>query len=228
MHVLRLMLLAATALAVGCSSTGGARPTPLPTVAARTAVPSPAAGGAGASAAALSTKQWSSAPAMTIDPSKQYTAVIHTTKGDVTVQLFADEVPQTVNNFVFLAHEDFYDNAPFHRIMKDFMIQTGDGQRGNRHRRSGIQVRGRASEARLRAGHRRHGKFGAEHERQPVLHHARQSAAAQELHDLRSASPLAWTWSTPSPTRPCGPALRGEPSVPTEDVHITHVDIQES
>ncbi len=129
--MLRLMLLAATALAVGCSSTGGARPTPMPTVAARTAVPSPGRGRGQRVGRRASTKQWPTPPTMAIVPSKQYTAVIHTTKGDVTVQLFADEVPQTVNNFVFLAKEDFYDNAPFHRIMKDFMIQTGDGQRGN-------------------------------------------------------------------------------------------------
>ena len=71
-------------------------------------------------------KQWSSPPPMAIDPNRQYFATLKTTLGDFTVELFPREAPQTVNNFVFLAREGFYDNVKFHRIMKDFMIQTGD------------------------------------------------------------------------------------------------------
>jgi cyclophilin family peptidyl-prolyl cis-trans isomerase len=63
---------------------------------------------------------------MAIDPSKQYFATLKTTLGDITIELFAAEAPVTVNNFVFLAREHFYDNVPFHRIIKDFMVQTGD------------------------------------------------------------------------------------------------------
>ena len=63
---------------------------------------------------------------MAIDPDKKYSAVIETTMGDITIELFPKEVPQTVNNFVFLAREGFYDNVKFHRIIKGFMIQTGD------------------------------------------------------------------------------------------------------
>jgi peptidylprolyl isomerase len=70
--------------------------------------------------------QWAEPPEMTIDPSRQYTAVILTDRGNITVQLFADEAPMTVNNFVFLAREGFYDGVRFHRVIKDFMIQTGD------------------------------------------------------------------------------------------------------
>lgn len=71
-------------------------------------------------------KQWSKAPEMTIDPKKSYTAVLHTGKGDITVQLFADRVPKTVNNFVFLASQGFYNDTIFHRVIANFMVQGGD------------------------------------------------------------------------------------------------------
>jgi peptidylprolyl isomerase len=81
-----------------------------------------------ASGAAVSTnaKQFSSPPAMQIDPKKKYAATIDTSMGSMKADLFADEAPITVNNFVFLARQGYYDGAPFHRIMKDFMVQTGD------------------------------------------------------------------------------------------------------
>jgi peptidylprolyl isomerase len=63
---------------------------------------------------------------MRIDPDKQYDATISTTMGDIKVSLLPKDAPTTVNNFVFLAREGFYDNVKFHRIIKDFMIQTGD------------------------------------------------------------------------------------------------------
>lgn len=71
-------------------------------------------------------KQWKNPPSMVIDPKKRYSAVLHTDKGDITVQLFADKAPKTVNNFVFLAREGFYDNTIFHRVIADFMAQGGD------------------------------------------------------------------------------------------------------
>ncbi|MGE5224816.1 MAG: peptidylprolyl isomerase [Omnitrophica WOR_2 bacterium] len=71
-------------------------------------------------------KQWKNPPSMAIDPKKKYNAVLHTDKGDITVQLFADKAPKTVNNFVFLAREGFYDNTIFHRVISDFMAQGGD------------------------------------------------------------------------------------------------------
>lgn len=70
--------------------------------------------------------QWKQPPEMTIDPEKRYTATIQTTEGALTAQLLPGEAPKTVNNFVFLAREGFYSGVPFHRVMKDFMIQTGD------------------------------------------------------------------------------------------------------
>ncbi|HWH71139.1 MAG TPA: peptidylprolyl isomerase [Candidatus Sulfotelmatobacter sp.] len=71
-------------------------------------------------------KQYNAAPAMQIDPAKTYTATIKTNMGDIKVELFAKDAPKTVNNFVFLAREKFYDGVIFHRIIKNFMIQTGD------------------------------------------------------------------------------------------------------
>ena len=71
-------------------------------------------------------KQWSKAPEMSIDPSKKYKATLHTDKGDITVELFADKTPRTVNNFVFLARDGFYDDTTFHRVIANFMAQAGD------------------------------------------------------------------------------------------------------
>lgn len=71
-------------------------------------------------------KQWGAPPAMQIDPAKRYYATLQTTKGAVRIELLASESPKTVNNFVFLAREGFYDGVKFHRVIKPFMIQTGD------------------------------------------------------------------------------------------------------
>ncbi|MDX1621579.1 MAG: peptidylprolyl isomerase [Nitriliruptorales bacterium] len=70
--------------------------------------------------------QYSSKPEMQIDPSNDYSATIKTNKGDITVDLWADKAPKTVNNFVFLARDGFYDGVIFHRVIEDFMIQGGD------------------------------------------------------------------------------------------------------
>jgi peptidyl-prolyl cis-trans isomerase B (cyclophilin B) len=74
----------------------------------------------------MSTKQWHSPPAVQIDANKQYTASIETNRGTIEVDLFAKEAPMTVNNFVFLAREGFYDGVSFHRVISNFMIQGGD------------------------------------------------------------------------------------------------------
>ena len=71
-------------------------------------------------------KQWSKAPDMVIDPKKKYQATFKTSKGDIVVKLHADKAPKTVNNFVFLAREGFYDDTIFHRVLNDFMAQGGD------------------------------------------------------------------------------------------------------
>jgi cyclophilin family peptidyl-prolyl cis-trans isomerase len=70
--------------------------------------------------------QWSQPPALEIDPKKSYSAILNTDKGNITLKLFADKVPLTVNNFVFLARQGFYDGTIFHRVISDFMVQGGD------------------------------------------------------------------------------------------------------
>ncbi len=70
--------------------------------------------------------QYSSPPAMQIDDSKTYTATIQTNRGNIVVDLYADKVPNTVNNFVALARDGFYDGISFHRVIADFMVQSGD------------------------------------------------------------------------------------------------------
>lgn len=62
---------------------------------------------------------------MTVDPQKKYTATFDTSKGEIVVELFAKDKPITVNNFVFLAKDGFYDGTIFHRVISDFMIQGG-------------------------------------------------------------------------------------------------------
>jgi cyclophilin family peptidyl-prolyl cis-trans isomerase len=71
-------------------------------------------------------KQWKTAPIMNIDAKRDYRARIETDMGVVVLRLFADKAPRTVNNFVFLAREGFYDGTLFHRVIKDFMAQGGD------------------------------------------------------------------------------------------------------
>ena len=71
-------------------------------------------------------KQWSSPPEMSLKPEKAYRATIETNKGNIDVDLFSQEAPITVNNFVFLAREGFYDDVKFHRVISNFVIQGGD------------------------------------------------------------------------------------------------------
>ena len=76
----------------------------------------------------VNTKTWSSAPAMTIDTAKTYTATVLTDLGPFTITLDAKKAPTTVNNFVFLANQSFYHCVIFHRVIPGFMDQTGDPQ----------------------------------------------------------------------------------------------------
>ncbi|MCA2000476.1 MAG: peptidylprolyl isomerase [Chloroflexi bacterium] len=71
-------------------------------------------------------KQWNTPPAMQIDPAKKYQARMETDKGAMVIELFADKAPLTVNNFVFLAREGYYDGVIFHRVIDNFMAQGGD------------------------------------------------------------------------------------------------------
>ncbi|QJC54323.1 peptidylprolyl isomerase [Paenibacillus albicereus] len=123
MHASLSALLLASALVLGgCGAksdqdaSGGAGGAP-----AGTPVPS-----SSPAPSAEPSKQWDKAPDMAIDPNKTYKAVVKTTEGEFTINLFAKDAPQTVNNFVFLSKEGFYEGVVFHRIIQEFMIQTGD------------------------------------------------------------------------------------------------------
>ncbi len=75
---------------------------------------------------ALSKRQFSSCPPMEIDPSRRYLAILQTEKGEVVIELFADKAPLTVNSFVFLARQGWYDDITFHRVLPGYLVQTGD------------------------------------------------------------------------------------------------------
>jgi cyclophilin family peptidyl-prolyl cis-trans isomerase/protein-disulfide isomerase len=74
----------------------------------------------------LGKRQYTSCPAVTVQRNKQYIATLHTEKGDIVLQLFADKAPITVNSFLFLARDGWYDNITFHRVIPDLFAQTGD------------------------------------------------------------------------------------------------------
>ena len=74
----------------------------------------------------MARKQYTQAPAMRVDPNKTYTGTMTTNFGPIEFELYPADAPQTVNNFVCLAEDGYFDNTPFHRIVKGFVIQGGD------------------------------------------------------------------------------------------------------
>lgn len=74
----------------------------------------------------MAPKQWTTPPPMQIDPARNYMATIETNRGTIELELYPQYAPVTVNNFVFLAQEGFYDGVIFHRVINNFMIQGGD------------------------------------------------------------------------------------------------------
>jgi cyclophilin family peptidyl-prolyl cis-trans isomerase len=74
----------------------------------------------------MNPKQWNKPPEMTIDLKKNYSALLSTDKGDIEVEFFTTKTPRTVNNFIFLARQGFYDGIIFHRVISNFMVQGGD------------------------------------------------------------------------------------------------------
>lgn len=74
----------------------------------------------------MSTQQWDNAPAMMIETDRTYAVTMETSKGTIELELYPEHAPKTVNNFVFLSGEGFYDGTTFHRVIPNFMIQGGD------------------------------------------------------------------------------------------------------
>jgi hypothetical protein len=120
------MFVVGTCLAAAAAGCGGTGPNP---GASTPSAPGPQAANpapANPSAAAPTAKRWSAPPPLTLEPGKSYSAEVHTNFGSFTVDLFAKRAPHTVNNFVFLARQHFYDGDRFFRIIRTFMVQTGD------------------------------------------------------------------------------------------------------
>ncbi|WP_409346878.1 peptidylprolyl isomerase [Paenibacillus sp. MBLB4367] len=126
--VLVLMCAMLAAVATACGNKPTASPSPSATnkqVQGGGATPSPSTSPS-ISPSPAGAKQWNKAPEMKIDKNKTYVAEVKTNKGAFKIELFAKDAPKTVNNFVFLAKEGFYDGVIFHRIIESFMIQGGD------------------------------------------------------------------------------------------------------
>ncbi|MBI4322198.1 MAG: peptidylprolyl isomerase [Chloroflexi bacterium] len=164
---------------------------------------------------------------MQIDPNKAYTATLHTTLGDMGIELLAKEAPRTVNNFVFLAREGFYSNVKFHRIIKGFMVQTGDptgtGAGGPGYRFDDEPVTRnyvRGTVAMANAGKNTNGsQFFIVHADYPLPKNYTIFGLVTGKQDLEALDKIASVPVRAGPT--------GEMSVPTEDVRIVSVDVVE-
>ena len=162
-------------------------------------------------------KSYPAPPPQTIDTSHAYTATLATSCGDIVIALDPAEAPVTVNNFVFLARQGFYNGLTFHRVVAGFVIQGGDPTG------TGSGDAGYAFDDELpkdgspRLG--RHGQLGAQHQRLAVLHrHRRRLAAARTTTAVSGRSPRASTSrsasrASPIPTRT--PAIRRPRSRPS-------------
>ena len=171
-------------------------------------------------------KSYSSYPDMVIDADKQYTATMNTNKGTVVFELFAGEAPKSVNNFVFLARDGYYDGVVFHRIVKGFMIQGGDptgtGTGGPGYRFEDEPVTRDylpGTLAMANAGPNTNGsQFFIMHGKVDLPKSYNIFGIATEGLDVVDA--IANT--------PVGRSDRGEPSRPLEEVYIVSVTIDES
>jgi cyclophilin family peptidyl-prolyl cis-trans isomerase len=203
------------AIATACQSA------PAPATAAPTAASAPTTASGGSS----NVLQWTSPPAMTVDPNKTYAATIKTTEGDLTADLYVKDAPVTVNNFVFLANQHFYDNVKFHRIIKGFMAQTGDptgtGAGGPGYRFNDEPVKRkylRGTLAMANAGPNTNGsQFFIMHQDYPLP--PNYTIFGQVTDGLDVLDKIANT--------PVTAGRGGEMSVPSNDVRIQSVTIQE-
>ena len=174
-------------------------------------------------------KTYSAAPQMSIDTKKSYVAVLRTNMGDVKAQLFASEVPVTVNNFVFLARDGYYNGVKFHRVIKDFMIQSGDptgtgaGSPGYRFNDEPIKREYEPGTlAMANAGPNTNGS-------QFFITHADLKGRLQKNYTIFGKVMDAASMDVVNKiaTVPVKASPSGEPSSPTVDVHIDSVTIEE-
>lgn len=171
-------------------------------------------------------KQWTSAPKMAIDAKRAYTATIETSKGRIVITLLPKDGPVAVNNFVFLARQGFYDGTPFHRVIKEFMIQGGDptgtGTGGPGYTIADDEVR-----------------LDYEPGIVAMANSGQPNSAGSQFFIMHGTSPLPKTYSIFGRVKdgmdvvdeiasvPVEAAPSGEPSQPTERVFIKHVTITE-
>jgi cyclophilin family peptidyl-prolyl cis-trans isomerase len=170
-------------------------------------------------------KQYSAPPPMQVDQNKQYAATIETSLGSMKAELFVQDAPVTVNNFVFLARDGYYDGVAFHRLIKGFMAQTGDpkgdgtGGPGYRFQDEPVTRKyERGTLAMANAGANTNGsQFFIIHQDYPLQPNYTIFGKVNEGLDA-----LDKILNVPVRNSP-----RGEPSVPTQEVRITSVSIEE-
>lgn len=172
---------------------------------------------------------YKSAPPMSIDTAKKYVAVLDTSKGDITINLYAKEAPITVNNFVFLARSGFYNDTVFHRIVLGFMIQGGDplgtgtgGPGYNIQDEPVTQEYTRGTIAMANTGRPNSGgsQFFIIHKNYPLPKSYTIFGRAVDEDSLKTVDAIAETPTYQNPSS-------GEDSSPTEKIFIRSIDIRE-
>ncbi|MGB8956660.1 MAG: peptidylprolyl isomerase [Tumebacillaceae bacterium] len=182
------------------------------------------------SAQAKEDGKYTKPPEMKIDKNKEYTATIQTNKGDIKIKLFDNEAPITVNNFVFLARDKFYDNVKFHRVIKEFMIQTGDplgnGRGGPGYRFQDelppVKPYAKGIVAMANAGQNTNGSqffIGSGDQVANLNQQPNYTVFGEVVEGMDTVDKIASVKVEASET--------GEPSAPVEDVHINTVTIEE-
>ena len=186
----------------------------------------PAGTGAETGGAPPARKQYSAPPAMVIDPSKHYTATINTTKGTMKAELYANEAPLTVNNFVFLSRDGFYNGIKFHRIIKGFMVQTGD-PRGDGTGGPGYEFKDEPVTRDYTRGTLAMANAGPNTNGSQFFIVQQDSPGLQKNYTIFGKLTEGFETLDAIANTPVGPDANGETSAPQEDVHITSITIDE-
>ena len=186
----------------------------------------PAGTGAETGGAPPARKQYSAPPAMVIDPSKHYTATINTTKGTMKAELYANEAPLTVNNFVFLSRDGFYNGIKFHRIIKGFMVQTGD-PRGDGTGGPGYEFKDEPVTRDYTRGTLAMANAGPNTNGSQFFIVQKDSPGLQKNYTIFGKLTEGFETLDAIANTPVGPAANGETSAPQDDVHITSITIGE-